>query len=175
VQAEEEALAPTLVFRGDRRTTPENVRGRLTGARMRPKLQAVSSLKDLKLAQKASQEQRQVVVELKTLVIDIERSEKTIVGLKGELENINSKYQGRRTTREDVAYLTDLLACAKKKLAWEKHIGSLQKRTPQVLEKMSKVIHDPQNPPSEESRAQMLGSLQAVQAAMERLQNVKAD
>jgi hypothetical protein len=40
---------------------------------------------------------------------------------------------------------------------------------------MLKLINDPQNPPSEESRAGMLGSLQAVQAAMERLQNVKAD
>ena len=70
----------------------------------------MSSLKDLKLAQKASQEQRQVVLELKTLVKDIERSEKTIVSLKGELENINSQYQGRRTTREDIGYLTDLLA-----------------------------------------------------------------
>jgi hypothetical protein len=133
------------------------------------------SLKELKLAQKAANEQRQVVLELKTLVKDIERSEKTIVGLKGELENVNSKYQGRKNTREDIAYLTDLLACAKKKLAWEKHIGSLQKRTPLVLEKMSKIIHDPQNPPSEESRAEMLGSLQAVQAAMERLQNVHAE
>lgn len=134
---------------------------------------AMSSLKDLKLAQKASQEQRKVILELKTLVTDIERSEKTIVALKGELEDVNSKHQARTTTREDIAYLTDLLACAKKKLAWEKHIASLQKRTPQVLERMSKLIHDPQNPPTEESRAEMLGSLQAVQAAMERLQNVK--
>ena len=135
----------------------------------------MSSLKDLKLAQKASQEQRQVVLELKTLVTDIERSEKTILSLKGELENINLKYQGRSTTREDIGYLTDLLACAKKKLAWEKHIASLQKRTPQILEKMSNLINDPRNPPAEESRAEMLGSLQAVQAAMDRLQNVKTD
>jgi hypothetical protein len=135
----------------------------------------MSSLKDLKLAQRAANEQRQVVLELKTLVKDIERAEKTILELKGELESVNSKYQGRRTTREDISYLTDLLACAKKKLAWEKHIASLQKRTPQVLEKMSKLIHNPQNPPSEESRAEMLGSLQAVQAAMERLQDVKAE
>jgi len=132
----------------------------------------MSSLKDLKLAQKAANEQRQVVLELKLLVKDIERCEKTIVSLTGELESVNSKYQGRKTTREDVAYLTDLLECAKKKLAWEKHIAGLQKRTPRVLEKMSKLIHDPQNPPSEESRAQMLGFLQAVQAAMERLQSV---
>jgi hypothetical protein len=135
----------------------------------------MSSLKDLKLAQKAANEQRQVIVELKTLVKDIERCEKTILALKGELENVNSKYHGRRTTREDVAYLTALLECAKKKLAWEKHIASLQKRTPELLERMSGLIHDLQNPPSEESRGQMLGSLQAVQLAMERLQNVNAE
>ncbi len=135
----------------------------------------MSSLKNLKLAEKAANEQRQVILELQTLVKDIERCEKTIVGLNQELQNVNSKYQGRRTTREDIAYLTDLLECAKKKLAWEKNIASLQKRTPAVLEKMSKLIHDPQNPPSEESRAAMLASLQAVQAAMERLQNVKTE
>jgi chromosome segregation ATPase len=135
----------------------------------------MSSLKNLKLAQKAANEQRQVILELQTLVKDIERCEKTILVLNQELQSVNSKYQGRRTTREDVGYLTDLLECAKKKLAWEKNIASLQKRTPAVLEKMSKLIHDPQNPPSEESRAAMLASLQAVQAAMERLQNVKTE
>lgn len=135
----------------------------------------MSSLKDLKLAQKAANEQRQVISELKTLVKDIERCEKTIVALKQELETVNTQYQGRKTTREDIGYLTALLGCAKEKLAWEKHIASLQKRTPQVLEKMSRLIHDPHNPPSEESRAEMLGSLQAVQAAMERLQNVKGE
>jgi hypothetical protein len=135
----------------------------------------MASLRDLKLAQKAANEQRRVISELKTLVADIERCEKTIVDLKQELEVVNSKYQGRRTTREDVAYLTDLLECAKKKLAWEKIIASLQKRTPQLLERMSKLIHDPQNAPSEETRSEMLSSLQTVQAAMERLQNVKAE
>jgi len=135
----------------------------------------MASLRDLKLAEKAAKEQSQVISELKSLVADIERCEKTIVDLKQELEVVNSKYQGRRTTREDVAYLTDLLECAKKKLAWEKIIASLQKRTPQLLERMSKLIHDPQNTPSEETRSEMLGSLQSVQAAMERLQNVKAE
>jgi len=135
----------------------------------------MSSIKDLKLAQKAASEQRHVVSELKTLVKDIERCEKTIVALKHALEVVNSKYQGRRTTREDVAYLSDLLECAKKKLAWEKTIASLQKRTPQLLERMSRLIHNPQNPPSDESRGEMLSSLQTVQAAMERLQNVKAE
>jgi hypothetical protein len=135
----------------------------------------MSSIKDLKLAQKAANEQRQIISDLKTLVADIERCEKTILGLKQELEIVNSKHQGRRTTREDIAYLTALLECAKKKLAWEKQITSLQKRTPQLLERMSKLIHDPQNPPTEESRSDMLGSLHAVQAAMERLQHVKTD
>jgi len=135
----------------------------------------MSSIKDLKLAQKAANEQLQVISELKALVADIERCEKTILGLKQELEIVNSRHQGRRTTREDIAYLTALLECAKKKLAWEKQIASLQKRTPQLLERMSKLIHDPQNPPTEESRNDMLGSLHAVQAAMERLQGVKTD
>ena len=135
----------------------------------------MSSIKDLKLAQKAANEQQQVILELKTLVKDIERCEKTIVDLKQELDSVNSRHQGRRTTREDIAYLTDLLECARKKLAWEKNIASLQKRTPQLLDRMLKLINDPQNPPSEESRAAMLGFLQGVQAAMERLQNVKAD
>jgi hypothetical protein len=135
----------------------------------------MSSLKNLKLAEKAANEQLQVILELETLVKDIERCEKTIVGLNQQLQSVNSKYQGRRTTREDIAYLTDLLECAKRKLAWEKNIASLQKRTPAVLEKMSQLIHDPQNPPSEESRAAMLASLQAVQAAMERLQSVKTE
>ena len=135
----------------------------------------MSSIKDLKLAQKAANEQRHVISDLKTLVADIERCEKTINTLKEELDAVNSKHQGRRTTREDIAYLTALLDCAKKKLAWEKQITSLQKRTPQLLERMLQLIHDPQNPPAEESRNAMLGSLQAVQAAMERLQNVKTE
>src|ERR1043166_93518 len=119
----------------------------------------MSSIKDLKLAQKAANEQRRVIAELKTLVADIERCEKTILTLKQELEVVNSKHQGRRTTREDIAYLSALLECAKKKLAWEKQIASLQKRTPELLERMSKLIHDPQNPPSEESRNDMVGCL----------------
>jgi hypothetical protein len=135
----------------------------------------MSSLKNLKLAQKAANEQRLVILELQTLVKDIERCEKIILALNQELQGVNAKYQGRRTTREDIGYLTDLLECAKKKLAWEKNIASLQKRTPALLEKMSTLIHNPQNPPSEESRAAMLASLQAVQAAMERLQNVKTE
>jgi hypothetical protein len=133
----------------------------------------MSSAKDLKLEQKAAAQQLQVLSELTLLVKDIERSEKTILALRGELSGVNSRYQGPRNTREDIAYLSSLLDCAKKKLAWEKQITSLQKRTPDVLQKMSSLINDPKAPPPDEVRQRMLTGLQAVQAAMERLQSVK--
>ena len=114
-------------------------------------------------------------MELNSLVKDIERCEKTITDLKDELEAVNLEHQGRRTTREDINYLTDLLKCANKKLTWEKHMSSLQKRTPVLLEKMSRLINDSKTPPADETRVQMLQGLQGVQGAMERLQNVKVD
>src|SRR5215467_7213474 len=135
----------------------------------------MSSLKQIKLAEKVAGQSRLVIADLQALVKDIDRCEKTMTALKTELAGVNSKYQGPRNTREDIAYLTALLDCAKKKLAWEKTIASLQKRTPEILNKMMSLINDPQNPPPEETRNQMLGSLQAVQAAMERLQHVKIE
>ena len=135
----------------------------------------MSSLKQLKLAQKAASQNQQVISELNALVKDIERCEKTIVSLQKELTAINTKFQGKRDTRQDVEYLTGLLDCAKKKLAWEKQIASLQKRTPELLQQMAKLLNDPLNPPSEETRTQMLQSLQSVQATMERLQAVKVE
>jgi len=132
----------------------------------------MSSIKDLKLAQKAAVEHQKVISELNTLVKDIERCEKTMTSLKTELEAANSKYPGPRTTREDIAYLTDLLDCAKKKLAWEKQITSLQKRTPEVLRQMTGFLNDVKNAPNEVTRAQMLQCLESVQSAMERLQKV---
>jgi hypothetical protein len=135
----------------------------------------MSSLKEIRQAQKGAARQAEVILQLKGLVKDIERCERTIVALKAELEAVNQKHQGRRTTREDIAYLTDLLACANKKLTWEKHMASLQKRTPQILEEMNNLRSDPKNPPSEQSNAQMLEALQAVQAAIERLQSVKTE
>jgi hypothetical protein len=133
----------------------------------------VSTLKDFKLAEKRAAEQREVVSELNVLVKDIERCEKTITDLKAELLAVNEKHKERNSTREDIAYLEDLLKCAKKKLAWEKQMESLQKRTPDILKRMSAMIEDPQFPPEAEVRAAMLQSLQAVQAAMERLDQVK--
>jgi len=125
--------------------------------------------------EKSVAQQRQVISEINTLVKDIERCEKTITDLKAELEAVNLKHKDRTTTREDIDYLTDLLKCANKKLTWEKHMASLQKRTPVILEQMSKLINDPKTPPADETRAAMLNALQGIQVAMERLQTVKVN
>ena len=131
------------------------------------------SVKELRLQEKSAAQQRQVISELTALTQDIERSEKTITSLKTELETVNSKHQGRRSTREDIAYLTDLLVCAKKKLAWEKQMASLQKRTPDLMDRITRLMNDPQAPPAEEMRTAMIRALQQVQAAIERLDKVK--
>lgn len=135
----------------------------------------MSSLKHLKAEQKLAGQQLEVIRELETLVKDIERAENTITTLKTELEEVNVKHQGRKTTRDDIAYLTDLLRCANKKLAWEKQIASLQKRTPAIMERMAQLINNPSSPTDNAARTAMLGSLQKVQASMERLQGVKVD
>lgn len=131
------------------------------------------SIKQLKLSEKSAAQQQEVIAELNTLVNDIARCEKTIAQLQRELTDVTAKYPGQRTTREDIAYLTDLLKCANKKLAWEKSIASVQKRTPAVLEEMSRLMNDPQNPPADQTKAEMLRSLQGLQAAMTQLQNIK--
>ncbi len=135
----------------------------------------MSSLKQLKLAARNTARQHQVISDLNTLVRDIERCDKTIGELQRELAAVNKKFPAQRTTREDIAYLSELLRCANKKLAWEKNIGSLQKRTPLVLDEMSSLLNDSANPPPDEIRTQMLKALQDVQAAMERLQNVRVN
>jgi uncharacterized protein YoxC len=134
---------------------------------------SMTSLKQLKFAQKLAVQQQEVLRDLEHLVADIERTEKTINDLKTELEAANAKYPSPRSTRDDVGYLTELLACAKKKLAWEKQMASLQKKTPEILEKINRVMNDPANPPEDAVRAAMARALQGVQAAMERLQNAK--
>jgi|SRR4051812_25600912 hypothetical protein len=131
------------------------------------------SLKDIKLAEKRALQQVQVVSELKELAKDIQRCEKTIRNLKGDLESINSRHPQPRTTREDITYLTELLDCAKRKLAWEKQMASLQKRTPATLETMTRLMNDPQSVPAENTRSEMLRALQEIQGAMERLNEVK--
>jgi len=135
----------------------------------------MQSIKDLKHAEKSVLLQQQVVSELNTLVRDIERCEKTILDLQSELTTVNAKYPSPRTTRQDIGYLTDLLKCANKKLAWEKQIASMQKRTPATLEKMAQLLNDPKNPPPDTMRAEMLRALQRMQGAMERLQGMKTE
>jgi hypothetical protein len=132
----------------------------------------MSSIKQIRLAQKSAVEQQQVVLQLSRLVKDIERCDKTIRALQDELAAVNAKYPTPRSTQDDVAYLTELLKCAKKKLGWEKQIAGLQKRTPAILATMSRLLNDPKNPPAEAMRAEMLQALQAVQAAMEPLQSL---
>src|SRR6476661_1301108 len=66
----------------------------------------MSSLKQLKQSEKSALQQQQVIQELKTIVKDIERCEKTIHDLQRELTAVNSRYPVPRTTREDIAYLT---------------------------------------------------------------------
>jgi chromosome segregation ATPase len=128
-----------------------------------------------KLAEKALLEQQRVVTELQSLVKSIERSEKTINDLKKELEAVQNKYPVRKTTQEEIAYLTDLLKCANKKLGWEKQLASLQKRAPVILDQLTSVMNDPSHPPSDEMRAAMLGALQGVKVAIERLEKVKSE
>jgi hypothetical protein len=131
------------------------------------------SLKDLKLAQKALEEQQKLVLELEQLVKDIDRCEKMIGDLHQELAAANAAYPSPRTTRQDIEYLTQLLRCANKKLVWEKQIASLQKRAPVLLDEMSRLMEDPKNPPAEDFRTRLVRVLQGVQAAMERLEKAK--
>jgi len=128
----------------------------LTNAALCPVISGMSSLKQIRLAQKVLSGRRESFSNSRVLAKDIERCERSIVTLQAELEAVNKKHQGRRTTREDIAYLTDLLACANRKLTWEKHMASLQKRTPAILDEINSVRTDPNSPPPEETDAQML-------------------
>ena len=44
-----------------------------------------------------------------------------------------------------------------------------------ILETVSRLMNDPQIPADEQVRAEMLKSLQAIQATMERLQSAKSE
>lgn len=133
----------------------------------------MTSTKQFKLREKSLVKQLEVVEELNSLVKDIERCERTIGELKSELEVINSKFQTRNTTREEIDYLTALLKVANKKLVWEKNMTSLQKRTPDILGRVSQLVNDPKAPLDDEAKGNLMPSLQAVQAAMERLSTAK--
>lgn len=126
-----------------------------------------------RLAQHSARLQQEVLQELTALVKSIERGETLLAELKEDTEAMNVRHQHRQTTREDIAYLEDLLKCAKQKLAWEKQMENLAKRTPAVLASVSAVINDPHHPPSDELRQHVLTGLQKVQAAMTRLDLAK--
>jgi hypothetical protein len=132
-------------------------------------------LKQLKAEEESLIQQRQVVSELNTIVKDIECCEKSIGELQAELMAMNAQNQRPRNTRQDIAYLSALLGCARKKLGWEKQISSLRKRTPSVLQQMSALLNDPLNPPGEQARAEMLMALHKFQVTLERLQALNVE
>src|ERR1700722_14783789 len=124
-------------------------------------------------AQKAgirAAEHRRLLAELKGLGVSVNRCQETIASLMVELNSANTKFEGQRSTQQEVEYLTILLACAKRKLAWEKKIASLQKRAPALLVEMTGALNDRDFPPTDELKVEILRSLQIVQAALERLQ-----
>lgn len=133
----------------------------------------MKSVKQLKLAEKVAQQQQELIAELQDLVRDIDRCEKTIVTLKTDLQQVNEKHAARETTQDDVNYLEDLLACAKRKLVWEKQMTSLQKRTPVLMQRLEAAVNHPESSPDENTRAALLSALHQVQAAMNRLQEAK--
>lgn len=130
------------------------------------------SLKQIKQDEKNRSREQQLIGELNSISEDIERCEGTLTKLTGDLEAVNARFQGPRTTRQDVEYLTGLLDCAKRKLAWEKQLASIQKRTPEALDRMAKLLGDSQAAPVEVGRMELLQALKRVQASMERLQKL---
>lgn len=129
--------------------------------------------KALKLGRKSVHLQKEVLEELDSLTRSVARAEKLILDLKDEMEAVGAKHQNRTTTKDDIAYLEDLLRCAKKKLAWENLMEGLGKRTPSLLQKVSAIMSDEQNPPTEEVRTGIMQALQSIQSAMERLDKAK--
>src|SRR4051794_16152954 len=93
-------------------------------------------------AQIKAAEHRRLLAELQELAMSVNRCQDTITSLMADLNSANSKFQGQRSTRDEVDYLTVLLACAKRKLAWEKQIASLQKRAPALLTEMTRLLND---------------------------------
>jgi hypothetical protein len=133
----------------------------------------MSTSRQIKEEQRVTAQQKSLVGELQALVKDIERCDKTVQGLREELLKVNEKHANRTTTQDDIAYLEDLLGCARKKLVWEKQIASLQKRTPELMQRVEALVNHPNSNPDEETRNALMGSLTQVQASMKRLNEVK--
>jgi len=120
-------------------------------------------------------ERRRILAEVNQLATDIARCERTIGSVVTELNSVNAKYQGPRTTREEIEFLKVLLDCAKRKLAWEKQIASLKRRAPAVLDDMTKIMNDTDHPLTDELKTEMLQALQSVQGALQRLQAIQTN
>ena len=133
----------------------------------------MSTSRQIKEEQRVAAQQKSLIGELQALAIDIERCDKTVQGLRTELLAVNERHANRTTTQHDIAYLEDLLACARKKLVWEKQITSLQKRTPELMERVEALVNHPNSNPDEETRNALMTSLTQVQTSMKRLNEVK--
>jgi hypothetical protein len=112
---------------------------------------------------------------LEALANSIGKADTMITELKDQMEAVNAKHAHRKTTADDIAYLEDLLKCARKKLAWEQQMAKLSKRIPEVLEEVSAVMNDPVSPPPDETRVSVVKLLQNVQQSMARLEQAKGD
>jgi uncharacterized protein YoxC len=133
----------------------------------------MSTSRQIKLEQQVANQQRELIGELQALVKDLERAEKTVSSLKTELGGVNERHASRATTQDDIAYLEDLLACARKKLVWEKQIASLQKRTPDLMQRVEALVNHPHSNPDEATQDALMTSIKEVQAAMKRLNESK--
>ena len=133
----------------------------------------MSTSRQIKLEQQVANQQKGLVGELQALVRDLERAEKTVSSLKTELGGVNERHARRATTQDDIAYLEDLLACARKKLVWEKQIASLQKRTPELMQRVEALVNHPQSNPDEATQDALMTSIKEVQSAMKRLNESK--
>ncbi|HEX7859990.1 MAG TPA: hypothetical protein VF773_06690 [Verrucomicrobiae bacterium] len=133
----------------------------------------MSTSRQIKEEQRVAGQQKTIIGELQALSKDIERCDKTVQGLRAELLAVNERHANRSTTQDDIAYLEDLLACARKKLVWEKQITSLQKRTPELMQRVEALVNHPNSNPDEETRSALMTSLTQVQASMKRLNEVK--
>src|SRR5688572_25868925 len=133
----------------------------------------MSTSRQIKEEQRVTSQQKGLVGELQALVQDIERCEKTVQSLKTELQGVNERHASRSTTQDDIAYLEDLLACARKKLVWEKQIASLQKRTPELMQRVESLVNHPNSNPDQQTQDALMSSIKEVQAAMQRLNQSK--
>ena len=133
----------------------------------------MSTARQIKTEQRVSGQQKGLVGELQALVKDLERAEKTVNSLKSELGSVAERHANRTTTQHEIAYLEDILACFRKKLVWEKQIASLQKRTPELMQRVEALVNHPQSNPDQETQDALMTSIKEVQAAMNRLNESK--